>query len=49
MYFENLIVKLYIFYTPNTHIKFCANQILFTIRFIILFFMNNFRLQKLEI
>ena len=48
-YFENLIVELHVFYILNTHVKFHANRMLFTIWFINLFFMNNFRLQKLEI
>ena len=30
-YFENLIVKLYVFYILNAHIKFCVNWILFAI------------------
>ena len=30
-YFENLTVELHILYTLNTHVKFCINQILFTI------------------
>ena len=29
--FENLTVELYAFYAFNTHVKFCVNQILFTI------------------
>ena len=36
--FENLTVKLHIYYIFNMHVKFCVNQILFTIRFINLFF-----------
>ena len=47
IYFENLTIRLHIFYILNTHIKFRINYILFTIRFIKLFFMHNFRLQKL--
>ena len=31
IYFENLIVKLYVLYTLNTHVKFCVSWILFTI------------------
>ena len=31
IYFKNLIVKLYINCVFNTHIKFCINEILFTI------------------
>ena len=30
-YFENLTVKLYVLYALNTYVKFCINQILFTI------------------
>ena len=30
-YFENLTVKFHVLYTLNTHVKFCVNQILFTI------------------
>ena len=45
IYFENLIVVLYVFYIFKTHV----NWILFTIQFINLFFMHNFILQKLEI
>ena len=29
-YFENLTIELHIFYALNTHVKFCINQILFT-------------------
>ena len=47
-YFENLIghclVELQVL---NTYVKFHANRILFTIKFINLFFMCNFKLQKL--
>ena len=45
-YFKNLNVKLYIL---KTHIKFDVNQKLFTIQFINLFFMYNFRQQKFKI
>ena len=38
IYFEKLTVELYFFYVLNTHIKFRVNQMLFTIRFINLFF-----------
>ena len=48
-YFENLTIKLHIFYVLNVRIKFCVNQMLFTIWFIKLFFIHNFKLQKLEI
>ena len=44
MYFENLIVGLHILYVFNTHI----NWMLFTICFINLFFIHNFKLQKLK-
>ena len=30
-YFENVTVKLNVFYALNTHVKFCINWILFTI------------------
>ena len=49
IYFENITVGLYILYIFKMHIKFCANKMLFTIQSINLFFMYNFRLQKLEI
>ena len=39
IYFENLTIELYILYVLNIHIKFYINWMLFTIRFIILFFM----------
>ena len=48
MYFENLLVELYILYALNMQVKFRSNQMLFTIRFINLFFMHNLILQKLE-
>ena len=47
-YFENIIVGLHIFYVLHTYAKFCANRMLFTI-WSINFFMQNFRLQKIEI
>ena len=47
-YFENLTVKLYVLYTLNTYVKFCVNQILFTISSISLYFMHNFKLQILQ-
>ena len=59
IYFENLTVELHFFYVLNTHIKFRVNlnthikfrvnQMLFTIRFINLFFIHKFILQKFEI
>ena len=30
-YFENLTVELYVLYFLNTNVKFCVNQILFTV------------------
>ena len=48
-YFENLTIEFHIFYVLNTYVKFCINQILFTILFISLFFIYNFIPQKLEI
>ena len=47
--FENLTVEFHVFHALNMHIKFHSNQILFTILSINLFFIYNFRLQKLEI
>ena len=49
MQFENLTVEFHIPYVLNMHIKFLSNRILFTIRSINLFFIQNFRLQKFEI
>ena len=48
-YFENLTVELHVLYALNTHVKFCVNWTLFTISSIILYFMHNFKLQKLAI
>ena len=48
-YFVNLTIELHILYTLNAHIKFYVNRILFTIWFMSLYFMYNFKLQKLEI
>ena len=45
--FENLTVEFYVPYVLNMHI--ISNRMLFTIRSINLFFIHNFRLQKLEI
>ena len=47
-FFEYLIVWLHVFYIFNTNIKFHVYWMLFIIRFINLFFMCNFRLQKLK-
>ena len=38
IYFENLIVGLYVLYILNSRVKFRSNQILFTIRSIKFFF-----------
>ena len=48
-YFENLTVELYVLYVFNIHVKFCVNQILFTIWSKSLYFVYNFKLQKLAI
>ena len=45
-YFKNLIIELHVLYVLNTHVKFFANWILFTIWSINLFFIHNFILQK---
>jgi len=42
IYFENVTVGLYVFYVFDTLVKFCVNQILFTIKSINLFFVHNF-------
>ena len=47
--FENLTVEFHVSYVLNMHIKFHSNWILFTIWSINLFFIYNFRLQKLKI
>ena len=53
IYFENLTVKLHVFYALNTYVKFyvkfCVNQILFAKCSISLYFMHNFKLKKLAI
>ena len=49
IYFENLLIGLHVFYVFNMDVKFYVNQNLFTILFINLFFIYNFKLQKLEI
>ena len=46
--FENLTVAFHISYVLSIHIKFRSNWILFTIRSIDLFFIHNFKSQKLE-
>ena len=47
-YFENLTIGLHVLYVFNTYIKFCANQILFTIWFISLYFMHNLKYKNLQ-
>ena len=47
--FENLTVEFYIPYVLNININFHSNWMLFTIQSINLYFIHNFRLQKLEI
>ena len=49
IYFKNVTIKLHVFYVLKTHVKFHTNWILFTIQSINLFFMYNFKLQKLKI
>ena len=41
--------RLHVFYILCTHVRFCANRILFTIWCINLFFIHNIKLQKLAI
>ena len=48
-YFKNLIIRLHVLYALKTQVKFCTNWILFIIWFIRLYFMHNFKLQKLAI
>ena len=40
-YFENLTVGLHVLYILNMHVKFHSSWILFTIKFINLFFIHN--------
>ena len=47
--FKSLTVEFHVLYILNMHIKFCSNWMLFTIRSINLFFIHNFRSQKLKI
>ena len=49
IYFENLIVELYVIYAFKIHVKFYINQILFTMWSTSLYFMYNFKLQKFAI
>ena len=46
---KNLTVVFHVFHALNVHIKFRSNQMLFTILLINLFFIHNFRQQKLKI
>ena len=48
IYFGNLTVGMPVLHVLNMYIKFYVNQVLFTIRFINLYLMHNFRLQKLK-
>ena len=43
--FENLIVELHILYVLNMHVKYHSNEILFTIKYINLFFIHNLVLE----
>ena len=45
--FKNLTIEFHVPYVLNMHIKFHSNRMLFTIRSINLFFIHNFRFQKL--
>ena len=47
-YFKNLTTKLHVIYVFNTHIKYCANQMLFIIRFIILICIHNLKYKNLK-
>ena len=47
-YLENFTVGLYVLYVFDIHANFYTNKMLFTIRFINLYFMQYFKLQKLE-
>ena len=49
IYFENLTVELHIIYVFNINVNIFANWMLFSIQSINLFFMYNFKLQKLKI
>ena len=46
--FKNITVRLHILYVFNIHANFYTNQMLFTIRFINLYFMQYCKLQKLK-
>ena len=49
IYFGNLTVGVPVLHVLNMYIKFYVNKMLFTIQFINLYLMHNFRLQKLKI
>ena len=49
IYVKNITIKLHVFYVINMHVKFCINQILFTVQSINLFFKYNFKLQTHKI
>ena len=49
MNFKNLTVEFHVPYVLNSHIKFHSNRMIFTIRSINVFFIHNFKSQKLEI
>ena len=44
IYIYNITIELHVLYIFKTRVKFQANRMLFTIRFINLFFMYNIRL-----
>ena len=48
IYYENITVRLYILNALNTQVKICVKRMLFAIS-INLFFIHNFKLQKLAI
>ena len=49
IYFESLFARVFVLYVLNTNAKFLSIRMLFIIQSTKLFFMHNFRLQKLEI
>ena len=48
-YFENLTIELHVIYFFNTHIQFVSIGYYLLLYFFNLFFIHNFKLQKLEI
>ena len=48
-YFENLTIELHVLYFFSTHIQFVSIGCYLLFNSINLFFMHNFKLQKLEI